>query len=51
MEMSEPGNSDSSSQNKRSPAERLKQLKDLLDVDAITQEEYDTKKKSILDQL
>ena len=51
MEMSEPGNSDSSSQNKRSPAERLKQLKDLLDVDAISQEEYDTKKKSILDQL
>ena len=51
MEMSEPTNPQETSQSKKSPAERLKQLKDLLEVDAITQEEYDSKKKSILDEL
>ena len=51
MEMSESSIPKSSTQNNKTPAERLKQLKDLLDLDAITQEEYDIKKKSILEQL
>ena len=48
MEMSEQS---SSMENKKSAVERLKDLKDLLDFGAISQEDYDSKKKSILEEL
>ena len=38
-------------ENKKSAVERLKDLKDLLDLGAISQEDYDSKKKSILEEL
>ena len=38
-------------ENKKSAVERLKDLKDLLDLEAISQEDYDSKKKSILEEL
>ena len=51
MEMSESKTSQGQVPNKKSAAERLKELKDLLDLGAITQEEFAAKKTSILDEL
>ena len=41
----------SKKENTKSAVDRLKDLKELLDLGAISQEEYDSKKKSILDEL
>ena len=43
--------SPSKKENTKSAADRLKDLKELLDLGAISQEEYDSKKKSILYEL
>jgi membrane protease subunit (stomatin/prohibitin family) len=48
MEMSD---SSAKKENTKSAVDRLKDLKELLDLGAISQEEYDSKKKSILDEL
>tara|TARA_B100001989_G_scaffold184965_1_gene134739 strand:+ start:1673 stop:2662 length:990 start_codon:yes stop_codon:yes gene_type:complete len=48
MEMSD---SSAKKENTNSAVDRLKDLKELLDLGAISQEEYDSKKKSILDEL
>ena len=51
MEMSEKNTSQGQVPNKKSAAERLKELKELLDLGAITKEEFSEKKTSILDEL
>ena len=48
MEMSEPS---AKKENTKSAVDRLKDLKELLDLGAISQEEYNSKKTSILDEL
>ena len=48
MEMSD---SSAKKENTKSAVDRLKDLKELLDLGAISQEKYDSKKKSILDEL
>jgi len=50
-EMTDPKISQNNSSNDKSPASRLKQLKELLDLGAITQEEFEKKKNSILEEL
>ena len=48
MEMSD---SSAKKENQKSPVDRLKDLKELLDLGAISQEEYNSKKTSILNEL
>jgi len=51
IEMSSTSNSDLKNQNIKSPSDRLKELKELLDLGAITQEEFNSKKTSIINEL
>ena len=46
--MQEPKEKPSQTENKNDDLEQIKQLKELLDMEAITQEEFDLKKKQLL---
>ena len=51
VEFMEMSDSSAKKEDAKSPADRLKDLKELLDLGAISQEEYNSKKTAILNEL